>query len=98
MPEKILELLKTTSLTKEQIARQLELSVDEVTACLEFLRQAGFIRSEKIIPTSTGCTGNCGSCGSGCGCSGCKSSHSDCDSGSDCHTESNSGYILWEII
>lgn len=66
MPEKILALLETGSLTEMQIAEKLCLSVDEVKACIDYLEMAGFIKSDKINPTGNGCSGNCGKCHSSC--------------------------------
>ena len=84
MPEKILELLKTCSLTKEQIAEKLNISLPELEAVMDYLQQMGFIKSTSITPTqggcSTDCSGNCGKC-----------------SGS-CNTLSNSSYIVWELL
>ena len=83
MPEKILELLKNGSLTECQIADQLNISIEEVKACIEYLQMTGFIKSQIINPASGGCSGNCGSC-------------SDCNS--SCRTPSNSDYTIWEIL
>lgn len=84
MPEKILKLLENGSLTEWQIADKLNISVDEVKACMEYLKMAGIIKSQIINPkNSGGCSGNCGGCG------GCNSSYND---------TSHSGYTIWEII
>lgn len=84
MPEKILELLKTCSITKEQIAEKLNISLPELEAVMDYLQQMGFIKSTTITPTqggcSTDCSDNCGKC-----------------SGS-CNTLSNSSYIVWELL
>ena len=82
MPEKILKLLENRSLTEWQIADKLNISIDEVKACIEYLKMAGIIKSQIINPAGGGCSGNCGSCGG-------------CDS--TC-TSSNSSYIVWEIV
>lgn len=42
MPEKILELLRTMSLTEKQISDKLDLSIEEVNACLNHLYMTGF--------------------------------------------------------
>lgn len=82
MPEKILKLLENGSLTEWQIADKLNISIDEVKACMEYLKMSGFIKSHIINPVGGGCSGNCGSCG------GCDSTY----------TSSNSSYIVWEIV
>ena len=66
MPQKILEILETGSLTEWQISEKLNISVDEVKACIDYLKQSGFIRSQVINPKGTGCSGNCGNCGTSC--------------------------------
>lgn len=66
MPEKILELLETESLTEYQIAVKLNISLDEVKACIEYLCQAGFIKFSLLNPMENGCSGNCGKCTSSC--------------------------------
>lgn len=82
MPEKILELLETCSLTKEQIAEKINVTLEELDAAMEYLQQMGYIKSTAITPTDGGCSGSCGgNCGK---CSG------------SCNTSSNSGYIVWE--
>lgn len=68
MPEKILELLKEMSLTEKQIADKLQISVEEVNACLNHLYMTGFIRPLTIATSS--CGGNCSGCNGDCGCSG----------------------------
>lgn len=85
MPEKILELLESKSLTELQIAEKLTVSVEEVKACMEYLLQMGFIKSTTINPTSGGCSegcgGNCGKCNA------------------SCHVSiSASSYTVWEIL
>lgn len=83
MPEKILELLKSNSLTKEQLAIKLNITLSELEAAMEYLEQMGFIKSTTITPVvkncSTGCSGSCSKC-----------------SGS-CSPSSNSDYVIWEI-
>lgn len=67
MPEKILELLELGSLTQWQIAETLQLSFEEVNACIDYLQQAGFIKATIINPSGGGgCSGNCGKCSSSC--------------------------------
>ena len=66
MPEKILELLEAGSLTQWQIAETLQLSYEEVNACIDYLQQAGFIKATTINPAIGGCSGNCGKCNSSC--------------------------------
>lgn len=66
MPQKILELLETGSLTEWQIAEKLHISTEEVKAGIDYLLQAGYIRLQIINPTGTGCSGNCGKCNSSC--------------------------------
>ena len=84
MPEKILELLKKYSLTKEQIAEKLNISLSELESIMDYLQQMNYIKSTIITPTQTncssGCSGNCGKC-------------SD-----SCNQPSNSSYIVWELI
>lgn len=83
MPEKILELLETCSLTKDQIAKKINVTIEELDAAMEYLQQMGFIKSTAITPTNRGCSNNCGgNCGK---CSG------------SCNTSSNSGYTVWEL-
>lgn len=82
MPEKILELLENGSLTEGQIADKLQISLDELKAGMDYLKQMGFIKATFINPSSGGCSGNCGSCGSSCG----------------NHTISPSAYTVWEVI
>lgn len=65
MPEKILNLLEKGSLTELQLATLLEISVEELKACLEYLQQMGFLKSTLIHPTG-GCSGNCGKCHASC--------------------------------
>lgn len=66
MPERILALLESGSLTEMQIAEQLAVSVAELKACMEYLQQMGFIKATVIKPTAGGCSGNCGKCSSTC--------------------------------
>ena len=84
MPEKILNLLETCSLTNEQIAQKLDISLQELDAVIDYLSQMGFIKATTIIPSqgscSSGCGGNCGKC-----------------SGSCTHS-SNSSYVIWELV
>ena len=84
MPEKILNLLETCSLTKEQIAQKLDISLQELDAVMDYLSQLGFIKATTIIPTQ-------GSCSSGCGgnCEKCSSS---------CSYTNESGYVIWELV
>ncbi|MBQ7775889.1 MAG: hypothetical protein IJ379_08200 [Lachnospiraceae bacterium] len=84
MPEKILELLETSSMTKEQIARKLNISLEELDAVFAYLQQMGFIKATTIQPTGGGCSG---SCGGNCG-----------KCGSSCSTTSGSRYTIWELI
>ena len=67
MPEKILELLKEMSLTEKQLADKLQLSIDEVSACLNHLYMTGFIKPLTVSTSS--CGGNCHGCDGSCGCS-----------------------------
>lgn len=83
MPEKILELLENCSLTKEQIAEKLEISLNELDAAMEYLQQMGFIKATPINPTGGGCSDSCGG-----NCSKCSGS---------CSTVSGSGYTVWEL-
>ena len=71
MPEKILELLKDMSLTDKQLAEKLQLSVDEVNACLNHLYMTGFIKPLTVAASS--CGGGCEGCNGSFGCNG--SSH-----------------------
>ena len=84
MLEKILNLLETCSLTKEQIVQKLDISIPELNSVLEYLSQMGFIKATTIIPSqgscSSGCGGNCGKC-----------SHT-------CTHTNNSSYVVWELI
>lgn len=83
MPEKILELLESRALTQAQLATELNISVDELKACMDYLKRMGFIKSTVITPTGGsfgGCSGNCSKCGSACSAS------------------ASSNYILWEIV
>ena len=50
MPEKILELLETCSLTKEQIAEKINVTLEELDAAMEYLQQMGYIKSTAITP------------------------------------------------
>ncbi|MBQ9141731.1 MAG: hypothetical protein IJX63_08065 [Lachnospiraceae bacterium] len=84
MPEKILALLETSSMTKEQIARKLNISLEELDAAFAYLQQMGFIKATTIQPTSGGCSGSCGG-----NCGKCSSS---------CSTTSGSQYTIWELI
>lgn len=84
MPEKILELLETCSLTKEQIARKLNISLEELDAAFAYLQQMGFIKATTIQPTGGDCSGSCGG-----NCGKCSSS---------CNTVSGSGYTVWELV
>ncbi|MBQ3165371.1 MAG: hypothetical protein IJC02_12735 [Lachnospiraceae bacterium] len=68
MPEKILELLKDMSLTDKQLAEKLQLSVDEVNACLNHLYMTGFIKP--LTFASSSCGGGCEGCNGSCGCNG----------------------------
>lgn len=86
MPETILELLETGSLTESQIAEKMGITTEELKACMEYLKQMGYIRSTFINPTNGGCSGNCGSCGSSCHDSTCQSAISP------------SAYTVWEVI
>ena len=68
MPEKILELLETCSLTKEQIAEKICVTLEELDAVMEYLQQMGFVKSTAINPADGGCSGSCGgNCGGSCG-------------------------------
>ena len=42
MPEKILELLESCSLTKEQIAEKINVTLEELDAAMEYLQQMGY--------------------------------------------------------
>lgn len=66
MPEKILELLKMSSLTEKQLATKLHISLDEVKACINHLYMTGFIRPVGSTDPScgAGCPGCDGTCGS----------------------------------
>lgn len=66
MPEKILDLLEAASLTEWQLAEILNVSIDEVKACIEFLNNAGYIKPSILNCSQGGCSGNCKSCGSAC--------------------------------
>lgn len=68
MPEKILELLRTMSLTEKQISNKLDLSIEEVNACLNHLYMNGFIKPLTI--TTSSCGGNCAGCSGDCSYSG----------------------------
>lgn len=87
MPEKILQLLESQSLTAWQIAEALHISEEEVNACIEYLSMSGFIRQTIINPSQHTCDGGCGG-----GCGGCQ----NC---SNTHTHpSGSAYKIWELI
>ena len=99
MPERILELLENGSLTEGQIAEKLQISLEELKAGMDYLKQMGFIKATFINPSSGGCSGNCGSCGSSCN----NSSHSTatCTNTSlntSCQVISPSAYTVWEVI
>ncbi len=66
MPEKILDLLETASLTEWQLAEILNVSVEEIKAGIEFLSNAGYIKASFLNCSQGGCTGNCKSCGGTC--------------------------------
>ena len=83
MPEKILELLASCSLTKDQIAGKLNVTIEELDAAMEYLQQMGFIKSTTITPTSGDCNAKCAG-----NCSKCSTS---------CNISSNSSYIVWEL-
>lgn len=87
MPEKILDLLETASLTEWQLAEQLNVSIEDVKACIEFLCNAGYIKASIL---------NCAQGGCGNGCSGsCKSCGGACSSHSSTGTENQ--VKIWEI-
>ena len=68
MPERILQLLEKGSLTEWQLAQALQISLEELHACMEYLERAGFIRSSILNPMQTGsckkCNGACTTSGS----------------------------------
>lgn len=66
MPEKILELLENGSLTEWQISEKLDISIEELKACMEYLQNTGFIRCRTVNPRAHSCSGNCGNCGGAC--------------------------------
>lgn len=68
MPEKVLALLEKGSLTEWQLSERLNISIDEVKACIDYLYNAGFIKSLTINPSGGSCSGNCGKCGGSCNC------------------------------
>lgn len=74
MPERILQLLEKGSLTEWQLAQALQISLDELRACVEYLERAGFIRSCILNPMQTGscvgCSGSCKKCNGACPTSG----------------------------
>lgn len=86
MPEKILALLENGSLTEWQIAEKLDVSTDEVKACMTYLQNMHFIKSSVMNATGA-CSDGCGHCSGGC--SGCSSS---------CSSGFGSTYTIWEII
>lgn len=82
MPERILQLLEKGSLTEWQLAQTLQISLEELHACMEYLERAGFIRSSILNPMHTGscseCSGSCKKCNGSC-------------------TASGSSFLVWEI-
>ena len=86
MPEKILALLEKGSLTEWQIAEKLDVSTDEVKACMTYLQNMHFIKSSVMSATGAACSGSSHCSG---GCSGCGGSSS---------SSSGSTYTIWEII
>ena len=76
MPEKILGLLELGTLTEEQIAELLLLTLSEVRSCIEYLHQTGYIKYTLIPSGTTSCSSHCDGCGK---CSGNCSHHHDTD-------------------
>ena len=74
MPERILQLLEKGSLTEWQLAQALQISPEELCACMEYLERTGFIRSSMLNPMQTGscagCSGSCKKCNGACPTSG----------------------------
>ena len=56
MPEKILALLENGSMTEWQIAEKLDISTDEVKACMTYLQNMHFIKSS--VMNATGACGD----------------------------------------
>lgn len=66
MPEKILALLEKGNYTEWQISEKLNISVAEVTACMDYLKHIGLIKSFIINPQKKSCSGTCGTCSTSC--------------------------------